>query len=182
MMDRRQAGVTLIELLVVVIIIGVLLGITLLSPSLKGAHQRLTQEAARLEALFAQIRDEAMINNRFYGFSLTESGEYQWWIASYNLKEWQRLNERPFQKYQLPDDMTASLIPLDANTRFDFSDKEPMIVFSYDYQTVPFRLLLSTTNTQQKHTVSLISDGLADIKLETLSSNQTAIDKSLLKQ
>ena len=182
MIAQRQTGVTLIELLVVVIIIGVLLGITLLSPSLKGGYQGLTQEASRLEALFAQIRDEAMINNRFYGFSLTESGGYQWWIASYNLKEWLRLDERPFQAYQLPDNIAASLIPLDANTQFVFSDEEPMIVFSYDYQTVPFRLLLSTLNAQQKHTVSLISDGLADIQLETLSSNQTAINKSLLQE
>ena len=104
-MRQRRRGFTLIEMLVVLLIIGVLLGITLLSPITGSLHKVVQEQAARLEVLFAQIRDKSLLENVEYGFSVGKDGTYQWWLLPLESKEWIQLTDSPFQPYKIPDNL-----------------------------------------------------------------------------
>ena len=71
---RRLAGFTLIELLVVLVIIGVVIGATLLSFGGRGRDSQLEQERDRLEALIGYVRERAALQTVEYGLRCEQGG------------------------------------------------------------------------------------------------------------
>ena len=159
-MHKRQ-GFTLIEMLVVTIIIGVLLGIALLSPITGG--QRVQKEANHLLALFAQARDRAQLENGVYGFSVDEHGVYLWWQLSAESQQWIPLEQQPFQPRRLPEGLDLTLESLEDVKPLERDEPTPTVVFFADYQVTPFRLHI-TSRTDPKQSLYLTTDGLADVE------------------
>ena len=161
-----HSGFTLVEMLVVLLIIGVLLGITLLSPVTGNIQKTVQEQAARLQVLFAQVRDKALLENAEYGFSVNESGVYRWWVLPLESKEWYAVENAPFQSYQLPGALAVKLETAGGNLpqQDDNDDEGPSVVFYSDRQVTPFALhIVPVENRKQK--VVLQTDGLSDVEV-----------------
>jgi len=97
---RRQHGFTLIELLVVLVIIGLTLGLTVMSAGPTQA-QAMQQEAQRIALLLQLARDEAIVRNRPVAF---EAGPDSYRFLVRNDRSWEPLpqddllRERPFKQ------------------------------------------------------------------------------------
>ncbi len=70
----RFAGFTLVELLVVIVIIGVVIGATLLSLGGRGRDSQLEQERDRVAALIEYVRERAALQTVEYGLRCEQGG------------------------------------------------------------------------------------------------------------
>ncbi|KEI72285.1 prepilin-type N-terminal cleavage/methylation domain-containing protein [Endozoicomonas elysicola] len=163
MVSPQQRGFTLIEMLVVVIIVGVLLGITLLSPITGSIHKVIQGEATRLQVLFDQVRDKALIENIHYGFSVDSEGYYRWWVLPAESQDWVALEQSPFQPRLMPETLSLSLESIEDSRPFDTDEASPSVVFYSDYQVTPFRLRIIPVE-NRKQSLYLLTDGLSDIE------------------
>ena len=163
-MYKSQDGFTLIELLIVMLIISILLGITLASPVSGTVSRTKDEQSSLLITLFSQVRDKALLENREYGFSITDNS-YQWWQLSSDNLQWQPLTDYPFQPRTLPDLLSLELHaeltqkkPTDPGPEV----RQPDIVIFSDHQITPFKLLLEGNDRSQ---IILATDGLSDVRV-----------------
>ena len=165
-MLSKKRGFTLIEMLVVILIIGILLGITLLSPITGSVHKIVQEQGARLEVLFAQVRDKALLENVEYGFSVQADGSYQWWQMPLESRKWVLMEESPLQPYKVPKALNIWLESEELVTEQSRNDdiKGPAVVFYSDRQATPFKLHIAPTE-DRKQSVVLLTDGLSDVEV-----------------
>ncbi|WOG29852.1 prepilin-type N-terminal cleavage/methylation domain-containing protein [Endozoicomonas sp. 8E] len=163
--SNKNQGFTLVELLVVILIIGILLGITLLSPMTGNVQKTVQEQAARLQILFSQVRDKALLDNAEYGFSIDENGRYYWWVLPLESNEWIVITETPFQPYRMPESLDVYLYTDEDDLPFlEPTDAGPDVVFYSDYQVTPFSLFVIPSE-NKKQRVVLITDGLSDVEV-----------------
>ncbi|MRI34628.1 type II secretion system protein GspH [Endozoicomonas sp. OPT23] len=167
MRRKGSQGFTLVELLVVILIIGILLGITLLSPITGNVQKMVQEQASRLQVLFAQARDKALLDNAEYGFSV-EEGRYRWWVLPLESKEWRTITEKPFQPFRIPSALEVILSTKEGDIPYLDKEQEsrdgPTVVFFSDGQITPFSLdIVPVENKKQK--VLLQTDGLSNVEL-----------------
>ncbi|PJE78612.1 hypothetical protein CI610_02444 [invertebrate metagenome] len=154
---RQSSGFTLVEMLVIILIVGVLLGISLVTISTKSTYKLMQKEAERLELLFKQACDRALIEDIEYGFSIDKKGVYRWWKLPPGDRSWVELKDKPFQPVALPEDVLGDISGLDiANNN---QGNGPSIVFFSDMQMTPFTLQLSVKNDYKK-ALTMTTDGL----------------------
>jgi general secretion pathway protein H len=101
-------GFTLLEMLVVVAIIGVFVGVVVLSTDLVSYERRLEQEARRLDTVVSFATDEALLQSQDFGIYICEDS-YHFFVFSYEVEDWIPYAIRPFEPRRLDDDMVLNL-------------------------------------------------------------------------
>lgn len=153
-------GFTLIEVLVVVVITAVLVSLVAvqLSPD---ARQGLQTEAARLAALLAHARDEAIATGVPLAWQGTEAG----------YRFLQRGPERTWQPTDGDASLRARVLPVGVSvaaieTPATANGANPMVVLSPTGIADPFRITLA----HGEHRVRVASDGVTAPSVEALGN------------
>jgi general secretion pathway protein H len=105
----RLRGFTLIEILVVIVIIGVIVTFAVLSFNVLGGDREAEQEARRLAAILAQVRDEAALQGRDLGLRL-EPSAYEFMSLEPRRGGWQPVaDDDLLRRRELPDGLRMRL-------------------------------------------------------------------------
>ena len=104
----QSRGFSLLEIMVVVAIIGIFVGVTVLSTDLVSFERRLEQEARRIGTILSFAADEALLQSQDFGLLICEDG-YHFFIFNYEIEDWIPYAVRPFDGHMLDDDMLLTL-------------------------------------------------------------------------
>lgn len=133
-MTRNARGFTLIELLIVIVIIGIVLGLTMLSPVFDSPGQKVQSQLLQFNQRFERMQDQALQTNQFYGVD-TLGNQVRWWQYDQDERIWQLIEEHAtdaaLQLQLLVDEATIA-------------KDQPTIVISPDLTTTPFTLQIDS--------------------------------------
>ncbi len=102
------SGFTLVEVLVVVTIIGIFVGIAMLSTDLVNIDRKMAQESRRLESLLQLASEDALLQSQDYGLRFFAGG-YEFYLFDHGNQMWRPIeNDRIFKVREL-DRMTLEL-------------------------------------------------------------------------
>ncbi len=170
MRSPRQAGFTLIEIMVVLVILGVLIGLAVLSTGIAGPSRELRNEAERLSGLIGVLADEAVLDNREYGLWF-DAASYQVLRYDSAKAKWQAVDRAP---HQLPPwavltlelEGAAMKLP-SANAEDDekASERSPQVLILSSGELSPFRLLMAERKPQGAR-LQMATDGFRLPKVE----------------
>lgn len=104
----RSRGFSLLEILVVVAIIGIFVGVTVLSTDLASFERKMEQEANRLGTLIGFAVDEALLQPQDFGIFVCEDS-YHFFVYNYDIDAWVPYDVRPFGPRRLDADMLLEL-------------------------------------------------------------------------
>jgi general secretion pathway protein H len=104
----RDRGFSLLEIMVVVAIIGIFVGVTMLSADLVSFERRMEQEARRLGTLLDFVTDEALLQSQDFGLLICEDG-YHFFIYNYDVEDWIPYTAKPFEGYLVDQNMLLTL-------------------------------------------------------------------------
>jgi general secretion pathway protein H len=103
------SGFTLLEVLVVIIIIGIITSMAMISVKVLGGDHEMDKEAARLQAILLQSREDAMLVGTDVGMRVDLHG-YDFLRYDSRKETWQPVTDDPMLRPRpLPEGMTATL-------------------------------------------------------------------------
>ncbi len=152
-------GFTLIEILVVLLIVSIMTGITVLGLPALTRTGDLDTESARVRVLLEMLLEEASVGVSEYGFGLTEDG-YRFFAWDEQLRSWRRLEDKPFQPRQLPDDLRLSLEVEgeDFAGSLNAAGEAPPVWVMSSGEVTPFRLTIRAISGDRASRI-LVCDG-----------------------
>jgi general secretion pathway protein H len=173
---RRQravpavSGFTLLEVLVVVVIVGIISGMAVISVRVLGGDHEMDQEAARLQAILTQAREDAMLVGSDVGLWVDPHG-YAFLRYASRRERWEPVLEDPLLRDRtLPDGLTASLrlegSDVKLKVRGADADKQPtppQVVVQASGDLVPFEILLQRDGTEESRRVTGTLEGRIEV-------------------
>jgi general secretion pathway protein H len=146
---RSSTGFTLLELLVVVTIIGVFIGVVMLSTDIVGFERKLEQEANRLRNLLMLVQEESLLQSRDYGLLFTQ-GTYRFYLFDDAQTAWVvPADDRLLAPRSLERGMQLELwidglnVPLQEEFVAELAeDPGPQVIISSSGEMTPFELEL----------------------------------------
>ncbi|GAA3920132.1 type II secretion system minor pseudopilin GspH [Litoribacillus peritrichatus] len=175
-MLQKQRGFTLIELLVVMVLIGALFGTVTISMGTRNVKRDLVEEGQRLQALFQEASQQAILYNQEVGWYFKE-GEYGFLSFGYEANTWSAMSQRMFRpretlfEFELieldgtPISERLDDVYKDSNKPEDSDKTTPTIVFLSSGESSSFELSLFEKE-EPDWLVRLKSDGFAAPELE----------------
>ena len=161
MRNHAASGFTLLELLVVIVIIGIITSMATISVHVLGGDHQMQQEAERLQAIVAQVREDAMLQGRDIGLRVDQSG-YD--FLSYNSRKelWETVDNDPLLRERaLPEGLNLALRLEDRDVRLkpratatDEAPIQPQVVVQASGDLVPFDVILTRDGTDETRRIS----------------------------
>jgi general secretion pathway protein H len=168
---RTASGFTLLEVLVVVIIIGIITSMAVISVNVLGGDHEMDQEAARLQAILLQSREDAMLLGTDVGLRVDARG-YDFLRYDSRREIWQTVTDDPMLRARtLPAGLTAELrlegrdLVLKARTPSEALLKEgeepvlPQVVVQASGDLVPFDIVLKRDGTEEERRIAGTLEG-----------------------
>ncbi len=164
--NTDQGGFTLLEVLVVITIIGILVGVTVISFG-AADQRRLTAEASRLKLAFNQAADAAMMKQITLGWFYQEEQKQYRFEQLNEAGLWLKPEGTVFQNYAIDGPIELTIeepIQLRKETKVllrELEKKEkPLLLFFSSGEYTPFDILLSDT---KRNPVQIKGDGFGQI-------------------
>lgn len=159
----NQRGFTLFELLVVIVIIGIILSFATLAVNVNTPAQVLQRDLQRLQALMQLAQEEAILQSKTYGLSISTTG-----YRFYQLEEstWLPLERDAVlrsRQWTAPVEVDLQIEGL--SVLIDERAEKPQIFWFSDGETVPFVLRLDS-NLAEDVTLYLQTNELGELVLE----------------
>ena len=139
---RRQSGFTLIEILVTVTIIGIIIGVAVLSMNVRSDDEALDTERRRLASLIETIQNEGMLQGREFGI--------EFMISAYRFVEFDPLTR---QWAEVPGDELYRLRELPEGLEFELYVEETRVELDDDPRRLadPDETMSSTAKAYAPH-------------------------------
>jgi general secretion pathway protein H len=171
---RRASGFTLLEVLVVVIIISIITTMAVISVNVLGGDHEMQQEAARLQAILLQTREDATLQSRDIGLRLDESG-YEFLEFEGRMGLWRGVVDDPLLRPRsLPAGLRLSLRLEDRTVqmkpRQPATEREPIqpqVILQASGDLVPFDIVFARDGTDELRRVSGTLEGRIELHDDT---------------
>jgi len=154
---RFETGFTLLEVLVVVLIIGIVLGIAVVSLPDDDA-QRLRTEATRLDTLLDIASQEAIVGNHEIALQILPHG-YRFLVQ--DGQAWRPIETAPLRARGLPDDIRLTVRVDGVRLRLgdEGGDEAGRLYILSSGEMTPFELTLSRDGVRQAYRIVAEIDG-----------------------
>lgn len=158
-MRAANSGFTLIELLVVLVIVGIILSIATLSVGVLGRDNSIEEQARRLDAVIAQVREESELQGRDLGLFVERDG-YVFKRYDYPTQSWLEIQDDPLVAYRA---LSAGL-----QTRLWLDGRE-IILKTHTENAALSKQLSSSSSSSSSSTTSSSSTSSRDSKKDALA-------------
>ena len=155
--DPGEGGFTLLEVLVVVLIIGIVLGIAVISlPS--DDDETLRREATRLDTLLGIASEDAIVGNHEIALEIRPHG-YRFLVE--DDKTWRPIEKAPLQPRALPDEIRLEVRVDGVRLRLtsEEGDEVGRLYILSSGEMTPFELTLSRRDGSQAYRIVTEIDG-----------------------
>jgi general secretion pathway protein H len=172
---RPASGFTLLEVLVVVIIIGIITSMAMVSVKVLGGDHEMDKEAARLQAILLQSREDAMLVGTDVGMRVDLHG-YDFLRYDSRKDLWQPVTDDPMLRPRaLPAGMTARLRLEGRDVALKKPDEktnlladgeapvQPQVVVQASGDLAPFDVVLQRDGTQEERRIAGTVDGKIEV-------------------
>lgn len=173
---RRQAGFTLLELVVVLLLVGIILGLAVISISARPASNALKEEAQRLYELTQLAAESAIIYGDAIGLVVGRA-EYGFLVATET--GWRPLPDEVFRPRALDESFTLALygeglseddtaLPVNADDG-DEEDEDkdallPQVLFMGTGEATPFEVVVKHADTEVQYKMTAKITGAIDLE------------------
>lgn len=165
----RSGGFSLLELLVVVTIIGIFVGVAVLSVGITGPDRQSEQEAFKLKSIIDLIREEALLQSRDFGILFGESS-YRFYFYDYGTLAWLLpADDRLLAEHRLPEPLEFALSVEDREVVLDDADADmredprPQVMVLSTGEVTPFRAQIFREFGGTRYELSAEFDGSMEI-------------------
>jgi general secretion pathway protein H len=168
---RRASGFTLLEVLVVIVIIGIISGMAMVSTRVLGGDHEMDQEAARLEAVLNQVREDALIDGQDVGLRVDARG-YDFLRYDARTERWLLVTDDPLLRERvLPEGLVVALrlesrdVKLPARSEpTEAAALSPQVVVQASGDLVPFEIVLRRDGTEEERRIAGAAAGKIGIR------------------
>jgi len=172
MARTRQRGFSLLEIMVVVTIIGIFIGVAVLSIDVTGRDRDSEQEMFRLKSLVDLLREESLLQGIDYGVLFTRTG-YQFYFYDYEQRLWLQPNDdRLLAGRELPESLDLAvtvddrLVVLAEPPDLENGDTgEPQVMILSTGEMTPFEIEVFRDPLGPRYALSAEFDGEMEIEL-----------------
>jgi general secretion pathway protein H len=159
--------------MVVVTIIGIFVGVAVLSVGLAGNDRASEQEIHRLESLLALVREEAVMQSRDYGL-LVNNRDYRFFYYDYAQQAWLiPAGDRMLGARTLDEPLEFALSVEDREVLLEseydpeaMEGPEPQIMLLSSGEVTPFTLAVSRGFDSQSYLLTAQFDGTTEVVVE----------------
>jgi len=166
----RSAGFSLLELLVVVAIIGIFVGVAVLSIGITGNDRESEHQISRLKTLLDLVREEALMQNRDFGVFFSGSA-YRFYTYDYQLQSWlSPADDDLLSEHDLGAPLALDLVVEDREIVLDSefnpkddADPKPQVLILASGEMTPFEARISRSPTGGRYVLTAGVDGSMEV-------------------